>query len=61
LAIVFFGQIFENPESSPKSLATLSTLQVLYYFLINKGLGYILGDFFTSSSGHPVLHACYPI
>jgi hypothetical protein len=27
--------------------------KVMFYLLTTKGLGYILGDIFTNSSGHP--------
>jgi hypothetical protein len=32
-----------------------SKVKVMYYFGQN-GLGNVLGDFFTNSSGHPVRH-----
>jgi hypothetical protein len=39
----------------PKILATLSTETLCINFYKNGLLGYILGDFLTKSSGHPVL------
>jgi hypothetical protein len=50
--IDFFGLFFTNYRCSPKFWATV--FQSIYYALIltKFGLGYILGDFFTNSSGH---------
>jgi hypothetical protein len=36
-----------------KFVLHFSTVKVMYYFWIKSELGYILGDFFTHSSGHP--------
>jgi hypothetical protein len=33
----------------------LYTIKVMHYFWQNNGMGYILSDVFTNSSGHPVL------
>jgi hypothetical protein len=46
-----FGKFFKNYTSNPKLWATL--FQRIDYVLIltKNGLGYILGDFFTNSSG----------
>jgi hypothetical protein len=50
LAIVYSGQ-FE--KSSPNFWANFLNANIFSYILKN-GLGHILGDFFTNSSGHPV-------
>jgi hypothetical protein len=52
-AIVYFGHYFDNYRSTANYWATFlhSTSYVL--ILTNTWLGYILGDFFTDSSGHP--------
>jgi hypothetical protein len=54
--VVFFGQLF----SLGSFLKIIKAAQLLclhgniYVFVLTKnGLGYILGDFFTNSSGHP--------
>jgi hypothetical protein len=33
----------------------------IYLIVTNKGLGYIFGDFFTNSSGHPAQQLLYRI
>jgi hypothetical protein len=52
--IAYFGQFLENYRSSPKLWATLleGKRNALCNFDKNV-LGYILGNFFTKSSGHP--------
>jgi hypothetical protein len=52
-AICYYGQHFEHYRSSPifEQLFDQKIGYVLY--LTKKGLGYILGDFFTNSSDHP--------
>jgi hypothetical protein len=49
--IVFFGHFFVNFRNSLHFRATFSKLD-LCTNLDKNGLGYILGDFFTNSSGH---------
>jgi hypothetical protein len=48
-----FGQFFEDYKISPIYWATFFNGKSYAYNLTKNGLGYILGDFFTSSSGHP--------
>jgi hypothetical protein len=52
-AIIYFGQFYKDYRSSPKSWPTF--FLSIYYVLIlaKKWLGYVLGDCFTNSSGHP--------
>jgi hypothetical protein len=53
---IFFGQYFENHKSNPNFCAYFSEEEIISVLLLRKnGLGYILGDFFTNSSGHPGL------
>jgi hypothetical protein len=54
--IDFFGYFFENSRSSLNIWATFFHGKALYCFFYKNGLGYILGDFITSSSGHPALY-----
>jgi hypothetical protein len=53
-AVVYFGQFFENYKSSPNCWSPFfhSKCDNMY---IN-GLGYILGDFFKNTSGHPGMY-----
>jgi hypothetical protein len=56
-AAVYFGQFIENFKSYPNYWASIfhDTRYVHTYLTFTKNeLGYILGDFFTNSSGHPV-------
>jgi hypothetical protein len=56
LAIVYFGRFKKNCNSSPHFCA-IFPLRIDYVLNLTKiGLGYILGDFFTNSSGHPASH-----
>jgi hypothetical protein len=48
-----FGRCFENCKSSAKFLATFFHGTNTVLILAKYALGYILGDFFTNSSGHP--------
>jgi hypothetical protein len=45
--------VFGNNKSSPHFWATQSHSQGYVLILAKNGLGYILGEFFTNSSGHP--------
>jgi hypothetical protein len=54
-SIVYFGQRLKHYRSSAKFLATFFPRYVL--ILTKKWFGYILGDFFTNSSGHNDLSA----
>jgi hypothetical protein len=47
---VYFWQFFENVHIFG---LRLSTVKVIYALILGKMLAYILGDFFTKSSGHP--------
>jgi hypothetical protein len=51
-----FGRIFENCRSKINIWATLFHDTRYILFLQKNGLGYILCDFFTNSSGHPGLN-----
>jgi hypothetical protein len=51
--IVYFGQWFKNYRSSAHFWATFFHGTSHVSILTKKMLGYILGDFFTNSSGHP--------
>jgi hypothetical protein len=54
LAIIYFGQCFENNRSGAKITATCSHgIGCAALFLTKNGRGYILGDFFKNSSCHP--------
>jgi hypothetical protein len=53
-AIIFFGQFFENFKSSPKIHYFSYYVGKKYVSTLPKSeLGYILGDFFMNTSGHP--------
>jgi hypothetical protein len=52
-ATFLFGQLFENYRASPKIWTTFFPRKKLCINFDKSGLGYILGDFFTNSSGHP--------
>jgi hypothetical protein len=43
----------ENYRSCQQFHSLFSTVKIMQIFLTKNGLGYILGDFFTNSSGHP--------
>jgi hypothetical protein len=49
--IVYFSQVFLTTEEDHVLGATFSTVKA--YILTKNGVGYILGHFFTLSSGHP--------
>jgi hypothetical protein len=51
--IANFGKWFENYKSSAHLWGTFSHGTSYVLILTKNGLGYILGDFFTNSSGHP--------
>jgi hypothetical protein len=51
--VVFFGQFFENLKSRTNSWATCFHGASDVLIVTKNGLGYILGDFFTNSPGHP--------
>jgi hypothetical protein len=46
------ARFFEKHRSGT-FLVVCSTVKAIFLILIKNGLGYILGDFFTNSSGHP--------
>jgi hypothetical protein len=48
--IVYYGQLLENNRSSPHYCGTYVNARLI---MTKNGLGNILGDFFTNSSGHP--------
>jgi hypothetical protein len=50
--IVYFGLFFEIFKSSTHFVPLIPRLR-LYINIDKNGLGYILDDFFTNSSGHP--------
>jgi hypothetical protein len=52
-AIVYFGQWFEIYIISANFWATFLCDTSYVLILTKNGLGYILGDFFKNSSGHP--------
>jgi hypothetical protein len=52
--IGFFVQVIENYRISPSVWATIFHGKFYVLILTKNELGYILGDFFTVSSGHPV-------
>jgi hypothetical protein len=60
--IIYFGRLVENRKSSPYFCATFSLstgLCICDILIVTKiGLGYILGNFFTNSSGHPGPKLC---
>jgi hypothetical protein len=56
LAIASFGYVvFRKVQKNPYFWGPLfSTVKAMNVLILTKnGLGYILGDFFTNSSGHP--------
>jgi hypothetical protein len=51
--LFFFGQFFLNTEVAQILGHPFSTVKVMYVLVFTKnGLGNILGDFLTNSSGH---------
>jgi hypothetical protein len=48
------GSFFEKREVAQILGLLFSTVRVMFQYL-RKNLGYILGNFFTNSSGHPCL------
>jgi hypothetical protein len=58
-AIDYFGQFFENYRISTHTLKTFSTVKVMHSFWSKMSMGYILGVFFTNSSGHPALYPLF--
>jgi hypothetical protein len=54
-AILYFGQFFENHTSSPYFGILCSTVSSGYASILTK---YVLGNFSTNSSGHPVSDRC---
>jgi hypothetical protein len=57
--IVYFGQFCVNFRSSANLWAAVFHFKVYVLILSKNALGNILGDFFASSSGHPVSKAHY--
>jgi hypothetical protein len=57
-AVVCFGQFIENYRSSLNVLATFVHGKKKCINLDKNELGHILGDFLTSSSGHPAREQC---
>jgi hypothetical protein len=55
LPIVYLGQGFENYRNSANFVATFSGGKGFVLVFTKIVLGYILGDLFTNSSGHPAL------
>jgi hypothetical protein len=53
LSVYNFEQFFGNYRSSPKTWATFCHCNSYVLSLTKYGLGHIVGDFFTNSSGHP--------
>jgi hypothetical protein len=51
--IVYFGQFHEKYTISPNVCVTYVQGKNYVSTLAKNGLGYILGDFLTNSSGHP--------
>jgi hypothetical protein len=51
--VVYFEQIFENMRESANYFATFFHRTKCVSILTEHALGYVLGDFFTNSSGHP--------
>jgi hypothetical protein len=50
---LLWAVFFQNHKSSPNFLATFFLSIDCVLFFSNIGLGYILGEFATNSSGHP--------
>jgi hypothetical protein len=51
--IVFLGTVFEKYKSSQKFIPSFISSKNNVISLTKSWLGYILGDFFAISSGHP--------
>jgi hypothetical protein len=51
--IFYSGRFFEKDKISPNFCATFSRDSSCVLILTQHGLGYILGEFFTNSSGQP--------
>jgi hypothetical protein len=54
---LLLGSDLKNCKSNPKFLATLFRGKSHAFNVAKSGLGYILGEFFTNISGHPVCKA----
>jgi hypothetical protein len=55
--VVYIGQLFFLITELAHFFGLLFPQRTSYVFILTKnGLGYILGDFFTNSSGHPGRH-----
>jgi hypothetical protein len=52
-AIFYFGLLLNNDKSSENYWATFTSVDVIRHFWPKNGFGYILGDSFSNSSGHP--------
>jgi hypothetical protein len=52
-AIIYFGWILKITEIAFILGRIFPRKKVMFIILRKEGLGYILGDFFTSQSGHP--------
>jgi hypothetical protein len=48
-----FGKLFKQRRSSQIFVLLYSTVKVVHSFWQKNGMGYILGEFFANSSGHP--------
>jgi hypothetical protein len=48
------GSFFENYRNSTNNWATFFRYESCVLIFTRNGMGYILGDFFTNVSGHPV-------
>jgi hypothetical protein len=56
VAVYLLWAVFLKITEEAKIIGLLfSTVQDVYQFSQNMGLGYILGNFFTNSSGHPYI------
>jgi hypothetical protein len=51
--MVYFLSLFENDRNIPVSFGYFFHCESYALISAKNGLGYILGDFFTNSSGHP--------
>jgi hypothetical protein len=51
--VIYFGQSLKNYRNCPHIWVTLFQSEVFTLILTKNVLGYTLGDFFPSSSGHP--------
>jgi hypothetical protein len=56
--IVYPVSCFENYRSNPYFRFIFSVEKMYVLLLTKNGLGYILGDFFTNSFGHPASQSC---